>query len=150
MCLYKGLNKHKIAQEDIVCYKTARMTKYELLTFFQEHTFELNVPITPAKPMSVEDMDAEHVLEGEVVHAFKNKELNVRELHDELDILSTCNKYCSISDLVLVKCIIPKGTVYYEDIPNMTCIYGRQYGATQIIPIEIVRNYTGYLLNHND
>ena len=145
MCLYKGDNKHKMAQEDIICYKTARKCKSKLLTFFQLKEFELNVPIEPANPESVQFMDTECYLEGELVHAFKNEEMDYRELRDELDMTKNDNCCGLLHDLVLVKCVIPKGTIYYEDIPNMTCIYGRQYGATKIIPIEIVKYYTNYV-----
>lgn len=145
MCLYKGNAVHKIAQEYIICYKTARKYKSKLLTFFQLEEFKLNVPIEPANPESVEFMDTEHCLEGEVVHAFQSEELDHRELRDELDIAKGDNCRGLLYDLVLVKCVIPKGTIYYEDIPDMTGIYGRQYGATKIIPIEIVKYYTNYV-----
>lgn len=144
MCLIKGETKHKIAQKDIVCYKTATKSKYEILTFFQQAPIELGVPIRRAVEESVDNMDLFQELCGEVVHAFQEIALDEHELSDEILIMGQHNKFGHRHDLVLIKCIIPKGTVYYEDYDpeGISCIYGRQYGATEIIPLEIIMHYT--------
>ena len=57
MCLYKGLNKHKIAQEDIVCYKIVTRSKYHCSTYYVSHPIYSGEPLISKDRMSVFEMD---------------------------------------------------------------------------------------------
>ena len=155
MCLFKGTNKHKIAQEDIVCYKLMVKYKDRLASFYRNTDAVLGKPIHCANPMVTEGMDALDVLEGEVVHAYVNSniynlDLFKRIIRRSVYMAAICLPEL-LCELVLVKCIIPKGTIYYEEVKlkeNLGWPYdidngsfASEIGATEIIPVEIVKTY---------
>lgn len=148
MCLYKGTNKHKIAQEDIVCYKVIKRSKYNCVTFYVEHPIYSGIPIVPNGCMSVDEMDRRTELFGQVVHAFQSDALPASYLIYIIEIIDILNRRNTTYDLALMECIIPKGTVYYENICNDLSNLSDgipQYGATKIIPVKIVRYYTHFV-----
>jgi len=153
MCLYKGTNKHKIAQKDIVCYKLIKRSEYRCTTYYQGCSIYSGFPLRPCRSVPVEEMDNQSSLSFEVIHAFRNKRLNENliaeiELPTILDnlILSEQNQ----KDVALMECIIPKGTVYYENIPDTVNSMNvePQYGATEIIPVKIIKYYTHFVKEH--
>lgn len=149
MCLYIGLNKHKVAQEDIVCYKVITRSRYRCLTFYQKHPIYSGVPLIPRDLTSVPEMDEKTELSGEVVHAFQTNNLPEVYLAYLVNSIILFNTYAVnvMRDLALMECIIPKGTVYYENICNdLSKLDGiPQYGATRIIPVKIVKYYTDFV-----
>ena len=140
MCLYKGENKHKIAEEDIICYKLVIVNHNEILSFYQLHPIKLGQPICPAFNGVLSTMDALHSLYGEVVHAFCSKEIDSEEVNF---CIKNVNWYRLLSCpiLALLKCVIPKGTFYYESDPKHSEFNTAQYGAGVIVPLEIVKYY---------
>lgn len=150
MCLYKGLNKHKIAQEDIVCYKVITRSKYHCSTYYLEYPIYSGTPLISKNHMSVPEMDERMELNGEVVHAFQSSDLPTFYLEYTINSIELYNNYSgnAVKDLALMECIIPKGTIYYENVCNELSMLSEgipQYGATKIIPIEIVKYYTHFV-----
>ena len=150
MCLYKGTNKHKIAQKDIVCYKLIKRSKYRCTTYHQGCSIYSGIPLRPYKSVPVEEMDNQLSLSFEVIHAFRNKRLN-ENLIREVELTTTIRNLVASNqcrnDVALMECIIPKGTVYYENIPNTVGNMNiePQYGATEIIPVKIIKYYTHFV-----
>ena len=150
MCLYKGTNKHKIAQKDIVCYKLIERSRYRCTTYYQGCSIYSGIPLCPCRSVPVEEMDNQSSLSFEVIHAFRNKRLN-KNLIREAELTTTINNIVvskqHLSDVALMECIIPKGTVYYENIPNPGGYMDAepQYGATEIIPVKIIKYYTHFV-----
>lgn len=101
MCLYTKQTKPKIAEEDIICYKFyIRLFGGLIVSPYigiiapkigAITNTELGKPYGPKK----------RVDEG--FHSFKILE----------DVKSVINKWKSKFDLVIFKCIIPKGSLYY-------------------------------------
>lgn len=151
MCLYKGDNKHKIAQKDIVCYKLFERSKYRCATYYQGCSIYVGIPIVSSRVVAPEEMDKQSFLSDEVVHAFQSDDLNEYFIEEVKSITRFNNKYASselTKDVALMKCIIPKGTIYYENIVDGTsglCNAEPQYGATEIIPVEVVKYYTHFV-----
>jgi hypothetical protein len=95
-------------------------------------------------------MDNQSSLSFEVIHAFRNKRLN-RILMREIELTTTLNNLGLSEqhrkDVALMECIIPKGTIYYENIPNTNSSMSAepQYGAIEIIPVKIIKYYTHFV-----
>ena len=135
----------QVAKEDITCYKI--IEAHHLIrggirhqSYFQETEITFGTPIKAATECSVQELNRQYILLGEVVHAYVSPDIT----KEHIDRLKECTSWCSYSrsktiDIVLVRCTIPKGTLYcigYDDhsLDN--------YGALTIIPNEIIRVLT--------
>lgn len=115
MCLdlKKGNSRIKIAQEDIVCWKWLRLCKDgKLFSPYQNTRYYLNDRMKDTERVdrrvtSIRGVNITHMLSCGCFHTFKNKE--------DAEMFSVMNGWLS-SCGVVVKCIIPKGSKYYEGI----------------------------------
>lgn len=105
MCLelHKDNSELKKAKKDIICYKFLRVNSDgTLLTPYQGFRIE-DIPEEVTSNLIRNDNN--HVNEG--IHSFV-------ELRDAL--LDSVDEHNNFRDNVLVKCIIPKGSHYYEGL----------------------------------
>lgn len=117
MCLEKVKTDYKIAEKDIVCYKVIlkykskkdytspyRKSKYSMGETYKAHLFP-NHPFNKKVPTGI--------------HTFKT-EKGARRLIEILDKLyANSLRY---PDLCFAKCIIPKGTKYYEGMYDVNAL----------------------------
>lgn len=149
MCLYKNQNVHKIAEQDIVCYKIVERTidSGELESYYMDTSIKFEEPMMSFSHYAVMRdptiIDDRCYLEEEVVHVFATSEfdsLYLDYLVYETNWLSKGEK-----EAVLIECIIPKGTIYVESIVcdmqknRITANCYPQYGALCVIPKRIIR-----------
>ena len=112
MCLYTKQVEPKIAEKDIVCYKFYRRYNEILISPYQEVTAPEIGIVTNTK------LGESHKLENDVfyIHEF----YNIRRVDEGFhsfkileEIKHKINGYRNL-DLVIFKCIIPRGSSYYE------------------------------------
>ena len=112
MCLYTKQVEPKIAEKDIVCYKFYRRYNEILISPYQEVTAPEIGIVTNTK------LGESHKLENDVfyIHEF----YNIRRVNEGFhsfkileEIKHKINGYRNL-DLVIFKCIIPRGSSYYE------------------------------------
>jgi hypothetical protein len=106
MCFYKASiidKKHRIADDDIVCYKVVKKisdTHWKSI-YYNYHYYKTVGNGHANKPTDIEKLDKKYALEGGVFHSYS-------ELKTAIDDLIW-------ADSVVVKCIIPKGTPYWQN-----------------------------------
>lgn len=149
MCMYKDQNVHKIAEEDIVCYKIVERTKEsgKLKSYFIGTSIKLEKPMMSFSHNAIMRdptiIDNRCYLEEEVIHTFATCEfdsLYLDSMRSEANWSSNGKR-----EAVLIECIIPKGTIYIENIvcniekPRPTTGCYPQYGALCVIPKRIIK-----------
>lgn len=144
MCLHKT-SLMQVAKEDITCYKI--IETHHLIrggirhqSYFQETEIIFGTPIKAVTERSVEALNRQYILLGEVVHAYMSPYIT----KEHIDRLKECTTWCSYTrskaiDIALVRCTIPKGTLYCTGHDDH--LLGN-YGALTIIPNEIIRVLT--------
>lgn len=150
MCLYKNQNVHKIAEEDIVCYKIVVRDKKtgELCSYWHKVPIRLDEPIIAKLSEYVKRdlsrIDKPLVLRAEVVHTYRDCVLDsvyLNMIADDIKWWTTT----LLHEVVMIECIIPKGTIYIENCPNKHKLHTprdndfAQYGALCVIPKRIIR-----------
>jgi len=135
MCLITTYKTPKIAKRDIVCYKVCRDTKADdiLLTPYQFAEMmlgEINIDtkdvfITPSHK------SGHFNITSGVFHSFK-------KLKDAKTELSDWEKHYETS-CCIVRCIIPKGSEYFEGIFTQCLNDYESYGSKQIKLIEKIK-----------
>lgn len=150
MCLYKGTNKFSIADRDIECYKVVGVDiiKGRYYSYYQHTPITLGEPIKARKRASTEQLNDAIILKGEVVHAFQKnaftcgyERLSYR--FNRFIRLETAAHFNGSLNHAVLRCIIPKGTLYCKsapvyDLDNNEDGFYPQYGAKVIIPVEEV------------
>lgn len=144
MCFYKSskLFKHSVAGHDIECYKIMYCTKNEdnatirPLIFHRELKYEVGDTMYPFIDLDISELDELGVVDGGVIHSYdleraESEYYHVCENMTHYNIFSRPlvqdNKY-----IKLVKCVIPKGTVYWVNL------YG-EYISKELVIKEIIR-----------
>ena len=112
MCLYTKQTEPKIAEKDIICYKFYRRCNEILVSPYQEVTAPEIGIVTNTK------LGESHKLEGNAFYI--HKFYNIRRVDEGFhsfkileEIKHKINGYRNL-DLVIFKCIIPRGSSYYE------------------------------------
>ncbi len=117
MCLLTN-NLHKyIAEKDIVCYKIVYLQGKKIISFWFDFPYELNRKYTTQvlQPIPVPNGDI-RIEKG--FHSYRNLYTAKRDVWFSL-----------MESLVIVKCIVPKGSEYY--------INNKEMVSNQIIIVEI-------------
>ena len=112
MCLYTKQVEPKMAEKDIICYKFYRRYNEILISPYQEVTAPEIGIVTNTK------LGESHKLEGNAfyIHKFYNSRRVDEGFHSFKileEIKHKINGYRNL-DLVIFKCIIPRGSSYYE------------------------------------
>ena len=121
----RKLGRHKIAEEDLVCYKVVyRRDDNSWWSLYQDFVYENGKTYTE-DCYSLESLDKFNCLEEGVFHSYCS--------------LATAAKasFSSGHKTSIIECIIPKGTPYWESDR------GCEYASTSI---KIVGKYVGDLL----
>ena len=117
MCLYTKQTEPKIAEEDIICYKFYVRYDETLFSPYQESRApEIGIVANTELGRSYRPTDIGSYIHNFLgfkrvnkgFHSFKTLEEAEREV----------NKYKRKFDLVIFKCIIPRGSSYYKGIFN--------------------------------
>lgn len=118
MCLIVKKNtKKKIAEKDVVCYKLVERCSYDKTTFrtpFRnvilsdsilkgKETYKASGRMMPFHPDYIELERGDRIIEKGGIHTYANK----KDVMKEVDKTNNSNFH-------IYKCIIPKGTPYYE------------------------------------
>lgn len=138
MCFVKDFLPHKIANEDIRCYKVVR--KYDNENYFRSSVFhypyELGCTYFAKPPYYFRErcvdvlhfLDNLNVLSFSVFHSF----IEIDELElAEIDIQNGSDGYRA--KCVILECVIPAGTPYWVNAKS------KQYASTSI---KVVRSIT--------
>lgn len=106
MCLFKAIRQIQIADKDIECYK---VLKSNLQSMYYQFQYELNKKYSKKWDEEfIEYATNRYELGGNMFHVTVDKNLCVH-------FYGESNEMGHLSDSqVLVKCIIPKGTRYYQ------------------------------------
>jgi hypothetical protein len=138
MCLnLKDNFEKKVAEKDIVCYKHLQYGYYPddqiLITPYRKalvklgNTYKSNIDITTYNEVT------------EALHSFKYKKDCLEDAYCE--IKSRCRNSNKL-DYVVVRCIIPQGSVYYEgDFCQYKC-----YASDTLTYVKIVKKILRYRL----
>lgn len=124
MCLFKGKNKCKTAEKDITTYKCIYTDNKSLYWFFP---YRFNITY-----QKVWNQDF-------VKYADSSNELGWNAFHSCKD-LKICKEFFGQEkqDVKLVKCLIPKGSLYYEGTYD-------EIASNQIIILEDVTEHNDSL-----
>ena len=130
----------QVAKKDITCYKLIQIYHRpegdDYRSYFQWTKIELNKPMTPLHDTDSSILNRMNCLSGEVVHAYCKIYCDDSDIdwyiEDTTD--SPYSPECDVS-IAKIKCIIPKGTKFYEGFDNdgNPC-----YGAKVIIPQQVI------------
>ena len=116
MCLIAKTNTPLIAKEDIVCYKYLIRPCFLYRTpiwYAKVHPFLWKLFDKPFKAKGREEITSCencYRIEGGFIHSYQHQDIN----------------YLPVNNLIQFKCIIPKGTEYFEDVNN------NEYASKQI------------------
>lgn len=129
MCLFANRNYAFTAQEDIECYKVLRRVGDVLTSYFYERfTWEKSITYT--------------TLLQTFNSVFRGYQCNVEQgFHSYMyqkDAEDFINEVCGDKTLVLVKCIIPKGSQYF--VGDSTDLRAG-YASDKIIFTSIIKEY---------
>lgn len=115
----KGIKKlEKIAEDDIVCWKILYVDgNGQLSTYFMQTPVLLGKKLKARGRIRSQFYGHNYGIEGGLIHTFKEK--------NDAYALAIKN-----STIAIVKCIIPKGTRYYEG--EFDCM-GTSYGSKEVI-----------------
>ena len=131
MCLYLKSSKVRIAKEDIICYKFLVKEVGSYFTPYQSSLIEVGKLIEDTESLMIEKTskrDFNFILYGGMFHTFKDIEAARKDVRWFANNMSRVNEY------VIFKCIIPKGTEYYEG----TFEAYKCYASKKLIISEVV------------
>ena len=104
MCLWTKNAVKKIADKDIVCYKVICKVGNDYLTIYQRTPIELGKTYTDNELIHMgKGNDVYYIGQG-VYHTFKKYK----------DAVVFLREHFLFTNRVIVRCVIPKGTEYYE------------------------------------
>ena len=153
MCLYLKDKKPKVATKDITCYKV--LVEFEEIgprggikrkyrTPFQEAPAKLGVTLKAygciklGKLTWAKDTMAQgytHFVAAGLIHTFKTLQGARKAVNDD--------NYCFGYQPVIVKCVIPKGTEYFEGVFEYTGI--NSYASSKVeVGKRVTPEYTRY------
>lgn len=114
MCLYTKQTEPEIAEEDIICYKFYRRWNKILFSPYQESRApEIGIVVNTELEKSYRPTD-----NGSYIHnllGFKRVNKGFHSFKTLEEIKHKVNGYRNL-DLVIFKCIIPRGSLYYKGI----------------------------------
>lgn len=117
MCLLTN-NLHKyIAEKDIVCYKIVNLRDNKIISYWYDFPYELNSKYTTQVLQPIPVLNGDICIE-KGFHSYRN-----------LDTAKEDTWLPLTESLVIVKCIVPKGSEYYINSKEMV--------SNQIIIVEI-------------
>lgn len=124
----RGIKKlEKIAEDDIVCWKVLYVGgNGQLLTYFMQTPVRLGKKLKARGRIRSQFYGNNYQIDGGLIHTFKEKK--------DAYVYAMEN-----STIAIVKCIIPKGTRYYE---GKFQDLGISYGSKEIIVSDKI-SYTG-------
>ena len=117
MCLITNNTRKYIAEKDIVCYKIVNLRGKEITSYWFEFPYELNRKYTTQVLQPIPMLNGDIRIE-KGFHSYRN--LNTAKGDIWLSLMES---------LVVVKCIVPKGSEYYINSKEMV--------SNQIIIVEI-------------
>lgn len=117
MCLLTKQTEAFIAKEDIIVYKLLLKRDNKYFTFFQGYPVKLNSLLIPAPiegDIIIND-NRYYTIEGGMIHSYAYDEFKraAQKMLDRLIYYRTV--YSNVTNSVLVKAIIKKGTKFYID-----------------------------------
>jgi hypothetical protein len=125
MCLITEQLTSTTAREDIICYKVLRIQDNNLYAYYRSFEYKIGKlyrgPLVWGKMYSTSEGLYMNINEG--FHSYSDIEYAKQNYRDVLE------------SAVIVKCIIPKGTIFFEGEQN----FGRGYASNQIIIKEIMK-----------
>lgn len=125
MCLITEQLTSTTAREDIICYKVLRIQDNSLYAYYRNFEYEIGKlyrgPLVCSKTYSTSEGLYMNINEG--FHSYSDIEYAKENYRDVL------------KSAVIVKCVIPKGTIFFEGEQNC----GRGYASNQIIIKEIMK-----------
>ena len=117
MCLYTKQTEPEIAKEDIICYKFYVRYDETLFSPYQESRApEIGIVANTELGRSYRPTDI-----GSYIHnflGFKRIDKGFHSFKTLEEVEREVNKYKREFDLVIFKCIIPRGSSYYKGIFN--------------------------------
>lgn len=130
MCLFPTTDKPKVAENDIVCYKVVQVPsnghKMHPLWHFHSRIYELgkvyNEKRFDIKKSKLLGLSA-------VTFGFHSY---IRESHARYNMLRLEN--CTTNKIIILKCVIPKGSLYYEGSSGETTSI-EEYCSNKIKPV---------------
>lgn len=142
MCLFNNGKDHKIAEDDITCYKVMR---YDIRIgklrsiHYPGPTYVLGDEIVPEVDIEVSELDGQYKLEKGVVYSFQGRKYSEDMFGDYVEDFRV-----EKNELIcLVKCIIPKGTPYWIDLTWIE-IFGGEIASKKVIIKDIIKNNAYY------
>ena len=114
MCLYTKQVEPKIAEKDIVCYKFYRRYNEILISPYQEVAApEIGVVTNTELGKSYEQPE-EYSIFNPDFYGFNRVDKGFHSFKTLVGVKHEANRFERYYNLVIVKCIIPKGSLYYS------------------------------------
>lgn len=142
MCLCKKPGPPKVAEEDITCYKVVERHKNDgkLTSYYQTSPIVPGTMMVPNEKIDISEMSVQHRVCGGAIHAYHDCSFSI-ELMRHWFVWGSKD-----TELVLLKCVIPKGTPYFVNDGEPVLMLSEesritQYAALQIMPVEVIRVY---------
>lgn len=141
MCLLKS-TRMRVAEQDITCYKVIEIHHLKdgrtvNQSYYQETKITFGTPIEACQKEPIEKLNNYNVLEGEVVHAYRDSQSPQKRIYQFTECtISWPHPYSKSVDIALIECTIPAGTFYcmgidLHRIPN--------YGALTVVPNRVIK-----------
>lgn len=123
MCLVTEFPE-EVSRRDITCYKVLEKHDTEYTSPFMGKTYKVPSEIEDDGEEFVKSREKKLVIKGGFIHSFTN-------LYAALGLRDKLKQTVVSSDFVVVKCIIPEGTRFYESSG------GHDYCSKKIKLIEV-------------
>ena len=135
MCFVKSARDygHKVAETDLVCYKVLLRMKVGggYKSAYANHPYEIGeLYHTHSTSLHIKRMDSAYALYGGVYHSYHDIEALGFEYHNVMDQME-CLNLDKHFDAVNVKCIIPKGSIYWKN--------EEEYASDSIKIVEVIK-----------
>lgn len=119
MCFVKSARDygHKVAETDLICYKVLLRMKVDggYRSVYANHPYEIGeLYHTHSTSLHIMRMDSAYALYDGVYHSYHDIEALGAEYHNVLHQLERVS-WGIHYDAVNVKCIIPKGAIYWKN-----------------------------------
>ena len=128
MCLASRRKTAKVATEDIICYKFAIIRENQRLSPFQLTPYKIGEVMEDKGEVDVTEnfLDKKYYIGKGMFHTIARLS-DANDFKYYFQALFNTDKYC------VYKCVIPKGTKYYEGI-STTDIWG--YASRSLLIVE--------------
>ena len=129
-------NEPKFAKQDIICYKFLIKKKEGFFTPYRYNIVKIGKLLEDSKSVTMDEGEFfrgnKYQLKGGVFHSYKHIESAVEDIEwfKEESYYKSCQFH-------IFKCIIPKGTCYYEGIDSAG---DECYASRKIIIKEEIKN----------